>query len=219
MSAMDVKALQTTLGVAADGAFGPKSRAALLAAFTNMRAPAATEDDIAAIATMLGCSVKQVRAVAKVESAGSGFDTVGRPKMLYERHLFHRLTNGKWSTASFSNGVPGGYSDDSWAKLGDACAHDPEAAFSACSWGKFQVLGTHWSKLGYDSPFELAHTCVSNELAHYTLLARYVRTFGLTGAIRRLSTDPADCRDFASGYNGPGYKRFSYDKKLAEAMG
>lgn len=215
---MNIRELQQAVGTKADGAWGPNSRMMLLAKFTNLRAPAASEDDIGATAQMLGCSVKQLRAVAKVESAGSGFDREGRPKILFERHIFHRLTGGKFSPSSFSQGAGGGYSEDSWAKLGAACGKDVDAAFSSASWGKFQVLGTHWSKLGYESPFELAHSTVESEAAHYVLLARFVQTFGLTGAIRRLSTDPADCRDFASGYNGPAYRRNAYDTKLAEAM-
>ena len=215
---MTIEELQYAIGTVADGKWGPASRAALMAAFTNKQAPAATDDDIGAIATMLGCTVKQVRAVAKVESAGSGYDNSGRPKMLFERHIFHRLTGGRHSPSSFSNGVYGGYNQDSWAKLADACGKNPDAAFSSASWGKFQVLGSHWSKLGYANAFELAHSCVSNELAHYTLLARYIQTFGLTGAIRRLSTNPEDCRDMVSGYNGPSYRRNAYHIKLAEAM-
>lgn len=215
---MNIKELQEAIHTPADGQWGPNSRTALLASFTNTKAPAASDDDIGATAVMLGCATKQLRAVAKVESAGSGFDQTGRPKILFERHIFHRLTGGKFSPASFSQGVAGGYSEDSWAKLGAACGKDVDAAFSSASWGKFQVLGTHWSKLGYASPFELAHSCVESEAAHYVLLARYVRTFGLTGAIQRLSTNPDDCRDFAAGFNGPGYRRFAYHEKLAEAM-
>lgn len=215
---MEIRELQTVIGTPADGQWGPASRTALLAAFTNAKAPAATDDDIGACAVKLGCTVKQVRAVAKVESAGAGFDNVGRPKILFERHIFHRLTGGKWSVSDFSNAVSGGYSQDSWAKLGAACGKDPDAAFASASWGKFQVLGTHWSKLSYESPYALAHSCVESEAAHYELLARFVLTFGLGGAMKRLSTDPETCRDFASGYNGPGYRANNYHVKLAEAL-
>lgn len=215
---MNISELQQAIHTPADGQWGPASRTALLAAFTNTKAPAATEDDIGATAHMLGCTPKQIRAVAKVESAGSGFDKQGRPKILFERHIFHRLTGGRFSPSSFSQGKGGGYSEDSWAKLGAACGKDVDAAFSSASWGKFQVLGIHWSKLGYASPFELAHSCVESEAAHYVLLARYVQAFGLTGAIRRISTDPETCRDFSSGYNGPAYRRFAYHEKLAGGM-
>jgi hypothetical protein len=215
---MDIAQLQHAIGVVVDGKWGPASRAGLVAKFTNKKAPAVTDSDIAAIAHRLGCTPKQVRAVAAVESGGSGFDNQGRPKILFERHLFHRLTGGRFSPAPFSNPVYGGYNEDSWNKLAHAAGKSPADAFSACSWGKFQVLGTHWNKLGYANSFELAYSTVQSEAAHFELLARYIETFGLLPAIRKLSTKPDDCRDFARGYNGPQYQRFSYHIKLARAM-
>lgn len=215
---MTVKELQAIIGATPDGAFGPKSREALQATFTNTDAAAVSQDEMQAMADRLGCSVKQLKAVAIVESAGGGFDANGRPKMLYERHLFHRFTDGRYSPSPFSQPAGGGYSESSWGKLGMACAKDPDAAFAACSWGKFQVLGSHWSKLSYASPFALAHSCVGSEAAHYELLCRYVTTFGLKEELRALSADPETCRGFAAGYNGPKYRVFDYHNKMARAM-
>lgn len=215
---MDVKQLQTAIGTAPDGAFGPKSKAALLAHFTNTAAPAVTPSEIAAFAARLGATVQQVRAVAAVESGGAGFDNTGKPKILYERHIFNRLTKGKWSPASFSQPKGGGYSEDSWAKLAAACAVNPDAAFASCSWGRFQVMGMHSAALGYASPYALAHSTVSSEAAHYELLCRYIEVNGLVDEVRALSTDPETCRAFARGYNGPGYEDFAYHVKLARAM-
>ena len=114
---MNVEELQLAIGTQDDGKFGPLSRAALIAAFTNKTAPKMTDQGIATFAAMLRCSPQQLRAVAAVESSGSGFDSAGRPKMLFERHLFHRLTNGRWDTTPFSDPHPGGYDEDSWMKL------------------------------------------------------------------------------------------------------
>lgn len=215
---MTIAELQKVIGTKVDGRWGPASRAALLARFTNTSAAKITTNEMQAFAERLGCTLRQLAAVAAVESSGSGFDRYGRPKILYERHYFHRLTEGKWSPGSFSNAARGGYSEDSWVKLATACAYAPDAAFSSVSWGKFQVMGFHWSKLGYVSPFDLAVSTVGSEAAHYELLARYIETFGLKDDIRRLSTNPADCRDFAAGYNGSAYEAGGYHRKLAEAM-
>lgn len=213
-----VRELQSELGVTADGIFGPQSKVALLARFTNLNAKAITEAQIASLADRLQCTAKQIKAVAAVESSGSGFDRSGKPKILYERHMFHRLTDGKWSVTSYSNPTWGGYKEGSWDKLAAACAKDPDAAFGACSWGKFQVLGLHWSKLGYASSYALAVSTVESEMAHYDLLARYIEAFGLKDELRALSTDPDDCRAFANAYNGPAYQRHDYHTKLAKAM-
>lgn len=202
----------------ADGAFGPQSRKALECVFTNTCADATTEADMATFAARLGCSVKQLKAVSLVESGGAGFDDKGRPKILFERHLFHRFTNGKFSPASYSQAAGGGYKESSWDKLGLAAGKSVFAAFEAVSWGKFQVLGMWWDELGYSSPVEMAYSAVVSEDAHYEMLIRYIEHNKMQAAVRAISTNAADCRAFAKGYNGPAYQKFKYDEKLARAM-
>ena len=202
----------------ADGQFGPASRKALTAAFTNTCADGTSDADIEIFAKRLGCSPKQLRAVSKVESGGSGFDDKGRPKILFERHLFHRFTNGKHSVSACSNAKGGGYSECSWDKLGQAAGLSVFSAFEAVSWGKFQVLGMWWDELGYPSPVEMAYSCVTSEDAHYEMLIRYIELNKMQGAIRALSTNPANNVAFAKGYNGPAYSKYNYDQKLAKAM-
>lgn len=204
--------------VVADGSFGPKSRAALEAVFTNTCADAVTDADIATFAHRLGCTTKQLRAVSKVESGGAGFDNKGRPKILFERHLFDRFTNGKYSVSGCSNPKGGGYSECSWTKLGQAAALSPHKAFESVSWGKFQVLGMWWDELGYPSPVEMAYTTVTSEAAHYEMLVRYIEMNKMHGAVKALSTNPETNRAFATGYNGPAYTKFNYHVKLAKAM-
>jgi len=215
---MTIVDLQQAIGTPADDRWGPASRAALAAYFTNPVAPAVSVAELEAFAERLGCSLRQIAAVAAVESSGSGFDRDGRPKILFERHWFHRQTDGRWSPAIFSDAAPGGYEVDSWLKLAAACGRAPDAAFASASWGKFQVMGGHWHALGYASPFELAASCRAGEVAHYELLARYIEHFGLTEALRALSARADDCRAFAKAYNGPGYERFDYHTKLARAL-
>lgn len=201
-----------------DGQPGAMTRAAIKQVFVNTGAPAVTDEDIAIIAARLGASVKQIRAVAQVESGGGGFDKQGRPKILYERHLFHRMTDGKWSPAAFSQAKGGGYGDDSWAKLQIAACKDADAAFASCSWGKFQVLGMHWSKLGYPSPIDMAYSTVVGEAEHYEMLARFIEANGLKDELRAISANPDNCRAFAKAYNGSGYEKFDYHTKIARAM-
>jgi hypothetical protein len=204
--------------LAVDGVAGAQTKRAVLSVFANKQAPAASNADIAVIAARIGCTPKQVRAVAAVESGGSAFDAIGRPKILFERHYFHRLTEGKWSITEYSNPSAGGYAADSWLKLADAAARDPWAAFQSASWGKFQVMGAHWKALGYDSPLDMAWAMRESEMAHYDALARFVKVNGLADDMARLSTNPADNVGFARKYNGPGYAKYAYDQKLARAM-
>jgi hypothetical protein len=215
---MTIAELQQAIGTPADGLWGPASRAALLGFFANTGAPAISVAEIDAFAHRLGCSVAQLAAVAAVESSGGGFDRNGRPKILFERHYFHRLTDGRWSPAVFSDPDAGGYDVSSWDKLAAACGRAPDAAFASASWGKFQVMGAHWSRLGYASPFELAASCRVGEVAQYELLARFLEENNLLEELRALSGRAEDCRAFARAYNGPGYERNAYHTKLAAAL-
>lgn len=216
---MDIVGLQKAIGAKADGIWGEGSRKALMNAFTNASAKPLDDSDAKAFAKRLGVSVKQLAAVAKVESAGGGFDKKGRPKILFERHKFHKYTGGKWSTCAFSNPVPGGYNEPSWDKLlGAIVTGAVDAAFMACSWGKFQVLGEYWDDFGYASPFAMAFSTVPGEAPHYEMLCRYVEHNHLTDEMKALSTDPETCRAFAAAYNGAGYRKFDYHTKLAAAM-
>lgn len=205
-----------------DGLRGPSTRSAILNTFINLDAPAVTPSDIAQIAVRLGGTPRQLAAVAKVESAGGGWDNQGRLKCLYERHYFWRRLRIK--IPFLSNPTPGGYTidadrdgiNDSWEKVADAAMRSPIAAFESASFGKFQIMGAHAKSLGYANAVEFVWALSRSERAQYDALAKFIEVNGLTRAFQALSTDPADCLAFARGYNGKGQK--GYDQKLAEAM-
>lgn len=224
---MNIWELQISVGARADGIWGRQSKAALIEEFTNLQANAISRSDLVAASQRLGCSLAQIEAVRVVESAGSGFDRHGRPKILFERHKFHRLTGGRFSPAPFSQSVSGGYTrdadgngiDDSWDKLSAAIATGAvDAAFQSCSWGAFQVMGEWWDELGYPIPFAMAWTAVQSEGDHLEMLVRYIEHFGLQDELRSITSDPATCRPFAAAYNGPGYRKYRYDEKIAARM-
>jgi N-acetylmuramidase len=216
---MNIIDLQKAIGAKADGIWGEKSRAALLTAFTNSQARKLAASEAKVFAKRLGVTEKQLTAVSKVESSGSGFDPAGKPKILFERHKFHKFTGGVYSVSTFSNPSGGGYDINSWDKLAGAIVTGAvDAAFMACSWGKFQVLGEYWSDFDYDSPFALAFSTVASEAAHYELLCRYIEHNSLQDEMQAISTNPETCRAFAKRYNGGNYAKFSYHTKLAAAM-
>lgn len=210
--------------IEADGLRGPATRQAILDTFANRNAPAVKNADLIALARRLGCSVAQIRAVAKVESAGSGFFPSGRPKLLWERHYFWRRL--RIIIPLLSNPKAGGYTtdadrdgiNDNWEKMADAMMRNPTFAVESASWGKFQVMGAWWKQLGYRSSFDFAWRMRTSELEHYEVLARYVEKNGLRPALRALSPDPETCRAFAEGFNGPAYERGGYHRKLAAAV-
>src|SRR5688572_2845500 len=117
--------------------------------------PATPLDEVAIAdaAKKLGCEVAAVRAVVDVESRG-GFLPDKRPKILFERHYFSRLTKGKFDAGhpDISNGKWGGYGAGGahqYDRLGRAIALDRDAALRSASWGLFQIMGDHCKSLGY----------------------------------------------------------------------
>lgn len=202
-----------------NGATGNTEWERTLSVLTNKDAPAVNANDITVFASRLDVSSKQLQAVATVESAGGGYTKTGLPKQLFERHWFHRLTNGEWSPSIYSQSKRGGYSgSDTWERFRLALAKDPWAAFQSASWGKFQVMGFNWNDLGYPSPYAMVWTLAQSEADHYEMLARYIEFKKMRGAMQALSTNPETCREFARKYNGSAYAENDYHKKLAEAM-
>jgi hypothetical protein len=224
---LTIAGLQRFLGVADDDVFGPRTMNAMFAKLSNKKAPALTKADFMVAATRLGVPVGHIRGVRKIEAPRGPYDDDGRPSILYERHKFRNNTvpKGRFnSTHPALSGPPygpGGYGafGAQYGKLAAACALDPEAAFRACSWGAFQVLGENAVALGYASAVDMALTLVTGEAAHLETFVRYVETNNLIDKFRACRpNDAKSCQPFVAGYNGPGYKTFKYDTKLAAAI-
>ena len=174
-----------------------------------------TEADFIAAAKDLNCEVAAIKAVAKVESRGDGF--IGdEPKILFERHHFHKLTNGKFDKVApdLSNERPGGYGFEKYqhARLERADKLDRNAALQSASWGKFQIMGSNWKYLGYSSLQEFINAMFSSEKGHLNAFVRFVKANNLADELRR-----KDWAGFARGYNGRNYYINEYDKKMAIA--
>lgn len=173
---------------------------------------------VARAAQKIGCSVRALRAVLVVEALGAGFLEDGRPKILFERHVFHRLTQGKHDTTAprISNAAPGGYESPTgeWSKLYVALQLDPEMAVQSASWGIGQVMGFNWQSTGERSLFGFLLAMHHDEDAQLALMAEFIRhNPAMADALRR-----QDWPAFAEKYNGKGYARNRYDQKLAAAF-
>jgi hypothetical protein len=179
--------------------------------------PPLTDTDYEAAATRLGCEVAAIKAVAEVESGPhGGFLPDDTPVILFERHLFARLTNHVYDHAhpAISNPSPGGYGKvlDQPARLAEASALDRDAALQACSWGRFQVLGANWRDLDYESLQQFVNAMYAGEAEQLDSFVRFIQHNGLTGALRTHNWTA-----FARRYNGPNFHINHYDTKLAEA--
>jgi len=167
-------------------------------------------------ASRLGVDVATVRAVAAVEAAGDGFLPDGRPKILFERHKFSSLTNGRFDAThpTLSASKPGGYSGGAaeYLRLYQAVQLDGIAAVQAASWGAFQIMGFNWKACGEKSVMGFVLAMHHGPDAQLALFCEFVIGQGLDKALRA-----KDWAAFARGYNGSNYAINKYDTKLAAA--
>jgi hypothetical protein len=220
---MDIATLQrrlTTLGysISIDGRYGPRTRAAVLAALTDPADTAVVAADINGLAEQWEIEPAALWAVRDVEASGSGFAD-GRPKLLFEPHRFSRATghrfDGSHPTISYRSWDRTRYPASQAARydqLLDAIALDVDAGFASASYGAFQILGENWKICGEDDPFDFAITEAMGELGQLRHFTRFCHGNGLVPALRR-----KDWAAFARGYNGTAYKVNRYDEKLAAA--
>ena len=213
-----------------DGAWGTASRAAFINAFVCRTATAITGGQLEQIAADLGDDdTRRLKAVATVESGGSGWFNSGLPKILWERHKFWQWARNAVSrvVSWFANPTAGDYTmdvnkngiNDSWEKLSLAIGKDPLAALQSISIGKFQVLGRYYRECGYDHPIEMLYACSRSEYAQYCLLRDYIlKVASCKDAFLQISSAPNDCRAFAKAYNGSGYEKYDYHTKIAKEM-
>lgn len=174
--------------------------------------------DLPKLGALIGVGEDELHAFLDVETRGTGFDAEGRPRILFERHVFWReLPSGKRQqaqAAGLASRTPGGYGKESeqYGKLGRALAIDATAALRSCSWGLGQIMGFNHKLAGYETVEEMILAFMEDEENQLLGAVRFIQNTGLDKALREHRW-----ADFAKGYNGPNYKINRYDEKLAEA--
>jgi hypothetical protein len=183
-------------------------------AFTGNPAPL-TGADYQRAAKAIGCTVAAIQAVADIESCG-GFLADNRPKILFECHVFSRLTGHKFDAAhpGISSRTPGGYSGGAaeYTRLAQALVLDRPAALQSASWGAFQLMGFNHAAAGFANVEAFVAAMVSGQPAQLDAFVAFIKTKGLADTLIHQNW-PA----FARSYNGPDYAKNSYDKRLASA--
>lgn len=192
-----------------------------------MSKPTLTDEDMTRTAALLQCEVAAVRAVTKKEVSKAGFLPDGQPAILFERHIFHRLTGGRFdgSHPHLSNRKAGGYGaagKHQHDRLAAAAKLDRDAALQAASWGCFQILGRNWAQCGFPSLQAFINAMYRSESEHIDAFARFVlgerRVYPFSGPHRGMSMLTAlrtkTWQVFAYLYNGPKYRVNNYDAGL-----
>ncbi len=190
-----------------------------IAAPTSPKRLHLTDADFARASEALGVEDAVVRAIAAVEAKGSGFLASGEPKILFEPHIFSRLTGGRFDAShpdlSYPKWDPKRYGAESaqHGRLDRAAKLDRNAALQSASWGAFQVMGFNWKTAGFRSLQAFINAMYGGIDGHFAAMVGFIRSDpDMVRALRR-----HDWASFARLYNGEGYRQNNYDGKLASA--
>lgn len=118
-------------------------------------APALSSEGLAKVASGLGVHAAEIWTVLAVETSGCGYLSDRRPQILYERHVFHRRTKGKYGDSNdISHTKPGGYGSNGASqhdRLARAVAIHRGAALCSASWGLGQIMGENFVPAGFQN--------------------------------------------------------------------
>lgn len=183
-----------------------------MARFVGAAEPLSKSGFEAAVAT-LDAGMAELVAVLKVESKSCGFLANRRPKILYERHVFHRLTGGVHSAEhpEISNRLAGGYAGNEreYPRLEKAMRLDRTAALKSASWGAGQVMGENHRMVGFADVETMVQAMQTSEDEQLMSVVNFIKARRLDEALRQ-----HDWARFARGYNGPAYAKNKYDLML-----
>ncbi|HKO98833.1 MAG TPA: N-acetylmuramidase family protein [Pyrinomonadaceae bacterium] len=233
-------AFQKSKGLKADGVAGPITLGALEAAAAGVppvvdagpstgvpgtTASLLTEEDFVAAAKLLDCDVAAIKAVAEVESAGNGFLSDGRVKILFEGHQFYKFTKGafagshptichkKWTKVNYTKGpnadVRGA---GELARLEQAMSLNRSAALMSASYGKFQIMGFNFPVCGFSNVEDFFDAMRLSEGTQLKAFCSYIIGNAIDDELREHKW-----AGFARRYNGSEYWKNKYDQKLAAA--
>jgi len=182
------------------------------------KAPLSTADWLGA-AWMLECDPLMIAAVARVEAPFGGFLSDGQCRILFERHWFHRFTEGRFSRQhpGISNPDPGGYlgAGREHDRLGRAAKLDRIAAVQSASWGKFQIMGFNHRFAGFQTIQGFLNAMIlGDEADHLRAFVAFIRW----DEELHLALMREDETRFAKIYNGRGYKKNRYDEKIRREL-
>lgn len=205
---------------------------------TTLKADFPSHAAFAHAAWLLRCEIPAMEAFAKVEAGPEGafLDAGGRtePVILFERHVFRRLTGGRFDAvrvkdaagknlsvpwALVSDSKPS-YLDKSYGpssqqhrRLQAAVACDRDAALQSASWGLFQIMGFNHATCGYPELQRFITAMYREVDDHLRAFVMFIRhNEKLTDALREKNWPVA-----TDIYNGRDGRKNGYHLKLAKA--
>jgi conserved hypothetical protein len=185
-----------------------------------------TNEKIADIARENKIDPAALLAVKDVESNGGGFLPTGKPKILFEGHIFYRLLTPllnlarlnqlckqypnvvypTWNRSKYFGG------EREYLRLTTAININRAAALKSASWGMFQVMGMNYAQCGCKDIEEFVDKMKSSEEDQLMLTIKFLKNNHLCDDLNN-----HNWASFARSYNGPSYATNKYDTKLAQA--
>ena len=249
-----VRDLQAKLGLVTDGFFGPVTQAAVIAfqqknglhpdgivgdatfAKLNIHPQLIvvqhklTTQDFIRSGQLIQCHPGLCEALALKETHGDAFLPDGRPKILFERHIFYKrfpivrksgqtqaqLLADREVVAKVNPDIcspsRGGYKGGAaeYERLARAQGYSDTAALESASWGQFQIMGFNARAMGYSTVQEFVRTQYQGVDQHLVALSRFI--LATPKALKAIRA--GDAAGLAAAYNGPAYKENHYDTDL-----
>jgi len=177
-----------------------------------------TQEALDEAAGIVGIPGAAMWAVIQVESSGAGYLEDRRPKILFERHLFHRATGGSFDLThpDISDPKRGGYGAGGahqYDRLAEAIDLDRDAALASASWGLGQVLGSNFRIAGFADVEDLVAKMVRSERHQLLGMINFTKSNNLGVHLRN-----ENWLAFALGYNGQAAEEQGYPTKLQSAF-
>ncbi len=175
-------------------------------ALANLRAQDLTRltaDQVLAAGRRHGVEEKVLQALLKVESAGPGFSTDGRPLISFEPFWFSQLSGHRFDATNPGVSQPTnrayltGNQATRWNKLAEAYTLDPDAALGAASWGVFQLPGRYYEDAGYGSVYAFVQEMSQSETRQLAAFEAYAQRKELIDELQR-----RDWTAFANAFEG-----------------
>lgn len=185
-----------------------------------------TMADYERVAAELGIEVATIRAVSDIEAGKhhKGFFEPGMPVINFDRTIFtSRLRRAGKNVTRARKQQPvafakinvaryGSYGKAQRARLEAGMGIDSTLALESTFWGMFQIGGFNWRRCEVKSVGEFAKLMSVSESMQLELFARFMVSTGMVKHLRQ-----KNWRAFARAYNGPGYAKKGYHRRLAAA--
>jgi hypothetical protein len=181
--------------------------------FTGQGTPL-TQGGLDASAQLIKVDLPTLWAVVFTETSGCGFFSDRRPKVLFERHIFHRLTGGRFDAddPDVSQPTPGGYGPSGahqYDRLAAAIALDEQAALQSVSWGLGQIMGENYHAAGFANVKDMVTAMVAGEDMQLRAMGSFINFHGMEASLQA-----QNWTSFARVYNGPNFAANNYDGHL-----